>query len=106
MLRTCCWGRAGSGLTSLSLRGLDFYLTDEGAAALSAPNPATGAARLRRLRALDLGSCVKLSGRGLGALPPDLETLRLAGCGNLKVLGRAKPRGSGQHLLGCLRPAH
>ena len=69
-------------------------MTDEGVAALGACDPATGAHRLARLRALSLGGCVKLSGRGLGRLPPGLEVLRLGFCSNLKVPRRHPFRAS------------
>ena len=75
----------GTGLTSLDLSGLDYHVTDEGVAALGARDPATGAHRLGGLRQLSLSGCVKLSGRGLGRLPPGLEALRLGFCSNLKV---------------------
>jgi len=77
--------RAGGGLTSLRLAAMDYHLTDEGAAALGGADAATGAPRLARLRRLDLGQCVRLSGRGLGGLPPGLQELRLGHCVNLKV---------------------
>ena len=60
-------------------------MTDEGVAALGARDPATGAHRMGRLRQLSLSGCVKLSGRGLGWLPPGLQALRLGFCSNLKV---------------------
>ena len=64
---------------------MDYHLPDEGAAALGGADAATGAPRLERLCRLDLGQCVRLSGRGLGGLPPGLQELRLGHCVNLKV---------------------
>ncbi|KAK9832578.1 hypothetical protein WJX81_000260 [Elliptochloris bilobata] len=81
---------ACTGLTSLNLSGMDYNITDEGAAALGARDPATGAHRLGHLRELSLSGCVKLSGRGLGRLPAGLQTLRLGFCSNLKDAGVAE----------------